>query len=397
MKPLALIAAIFLLLTVPFYAFGSTDGIYGLNKKLSYSWDGTNASLIAATSPDYDFAYGDETYVTYTLPQSWPSFTFYGQAYTQITADTNGNIWFGAAESTNSFTLHSTGPVIAAWNNDLSSYLNGGVFIQHKTDLPLGERIVIEWQAETYTDAGTILPSDFEVILFPNGDIRVDYKSFASTNSKDFGSGISSNDSTHNHYLSITSTYFPVYQLAGNSYGFTTSISTLQVSFSGTGGGIVTSTPDGIACNTNCSSTFPTGEQITLHPAADQYSTFGGWAANGVCTILDVDCMLTLSADKSATANFSKDTAHQVYLPNGNPLYYTTIMEAYGQAAEGSTIKTWATDYTGVVSIIRNPGITVTLQGGYDFGYSNQTGMTVLHGSLNISQGKVIVNGVAIR
>ena len=44
-----------------------------------------------------------------------------------------------------------------------------------------------------------------------------------------------------------------------------------------------------------------------------------------------------------------------------------------------------------------NRAVNVALQGGYDSGYSSQMGTTVIHGRLNISQGKVIVNGVAIR
>ena len=197
MKPLTIMATLFLTLAISFSSFASTDGIYGLNKNLTASWDGTDGSLIATTTPDYDYVYGDEAFLTYTLPQTWPTFTFYGQTYSQITADTNGNIWFGSAGSANSFILPATGPVIAAWNNDLTSYFNGGVFVQHKTDLPLGDRVVIEWQAESYTDEGLALPNNFEVVLFKNGDIRIDYKSFTAANANDSGSGISKNDNAH--------------------------------------------------------------------------------------------------------------------------------------------------------------------------------------------------------
>lgn len=375
-----------LFISIPNLLFASTDGIYGLNKKLTSSWDGTNATLIAAPSGDYDFAYGDEANVTYTFPLSWPSFTFYGQAYSQITADTNGNIWFGTPGTGNSFVLSTTGPVISAWNNDLSSYFSGGVFVQHKTDLPLGERVVIEWQTETYTDAGTTLPSNFEVVLLKNGDIRVDYKSFGAVNAKDSGSGISNNDGTHS--LSITSAYFPVYQLAGNSYGFTTSISTLQVTFSGTGGGIVTSTPDGIACNTNCSNTFPTGELITLTAAPGQYSLFNGWqnGCSGSST-----CQVLLNSDTTVTATFAIDTARQV---RKSGTYYVSLQEAYNAAITGDTIYAWG--------VVLDEGLTaraidVTLQGGYDSGYAQQSGTTVLHGRVAVSRGTVKASGIALR
>lgn len=217
MKPRFTLALFFVILTASLPALATTDGFYGLNKNSpTASWDGTTASRLDVATTDYDYAYGDESTVTYALP--WP-FTFYGQPYSQITADTNGNVWFGTTGSASSFNLASNGkgPVIAAWNNDLSSYFTGGVFVQHKTN---PERIVIEWQTETYSDEGLALSNNFEVVLFQNGDIHVDYNSFTTANAKDFGSGISRNDAIH--YLSLTNAFLPVHQLAGNSYTFST-------------------------------------------------------------------------------------------------------------------------------------------------------------------------------
>uniref|UniRef100_A0A831U6Y1 Choice-of-anchor D domain-containing protein n=1 Tax=Geobacter metallireducens TaxID=28232 RepID=A0A831U6Y1_GEOME len=192
----------------------ATDGYYQLSEVSQPAWDSTYASRTKAPTADYDYTYGDESSVTYTLP--W-SFSFYGQSYTQITADTNGNIWFAATGSAHSFDLATTGrgPVIAAWNNDLSSYFNGGVFIQHKTN---PERVVIEWQAETYSDEGTGRPNRFAVVLFPNGTIRTDYGAFSPTVGKDFGSGISRGDGTAS--LSLTTTYGNAFSLAGRSFLF---------------------------------------------------------------------------------------------------------------------------------------------------------------------------------
>lgn len=102
--------------------------------------------------------------------------------------------------------------------------------------------------------------------------------------------------------------------------------------------------------------------------------------------------MLTLSADASVTAGFARDTAHQVNIGGTN---YSTIQAGYNAAVTGSAIKTWAIDYTETVNC--NRAVNVTLQGGYDSGYANQVGTTVINGGLIVSQGKVIVNGVAIR
>ncbi|OGU23316.1 MAG: hypothetical protein A2X85_08765 [Geobacteraceae bacterium GWF2_54_21] len=378
------------LVFMPNILLAGSDGIYGMIKQPGASWDGTDANPLATPTTGYDFAYGDESTVVYTLP--W-SFTFYGQTYSQITVDTNGNIWFGYAGPLNSFDLvsNTNGPVIAAWNSDLSSYFSGGAFVQHKNDLPLGERVVVEWQAESYTDEGLALPNNFEIVLFQNGDIRADYKSFTAVNAKDSGSGISSNDNTH--YLSITSAFLPVYQLSGNSYGFTTTRLPLQVIFIGTGGGIVTSNPAGIACNTGCSSTFLTGEQVTLHPAADLVSTFSGWS-NGTCTGLG-DCLLTLGVAETVTAGFERDTTHQVYVPGVPPTYYSTIQGAYNIATDASEIKIWATTYN--ESLDCNRPITVNLQGGYDRDYAALVGESVLFGQIIISDGSLIVDSIVLQ
>ncbi len=168
-------------------AFAVTDGYYHLSEVSQPAWEGTDASRTKAPSVDYDYAYGDESSLIYTLP--W-AFTFYDQPYSQLTADTNGNLWFTATGAAHSFDLATTGrgPVITAWNNDLSSYFYGGVFIQHKTN---PERVVVEWQAESYSDEGTGRVNNFAVVLFPNGTIRTDYRTLTPALDHDSGSGIS--------------------------------------------------------------------------------------------------------------------------------------------------------------------------------------------------------------
>jgi hypothetical protein len=239
MKKTGLVVTIFLLLAALFFplktACAATDGIYQLSEVIS-AWDGTDASRTKAPTADYDYTYGDEASVTYTLP--W-SFSFYGQSYSQITADTNGNIWFGAAGSAHSFDLATTGhgPVIAAWNNDLSSYYYGGVFIQHKTN---PERVVIEWQTETYTEEGFYRPNNFAVVLFPNGSIRTDYKTFTTTNGKDFGSGISRGDGLA--VLNLTTGYGNVFSLAGRSFLYASGQKIYTTSQSENFGDVITGT-----------------------------------------------------------------------------------------------------------------------------------------------------------
>ena len=163
-------------------------------------------------------------------------------------------------------------PVISAWNNDLSSYLYGGHFIEHKTN---PERVVIEWLGETFTEEGYAQPNNFEVVLFPNGLVRTDYKSFTTLTASDFGSGISANNGSN--YISITANYGNAYTLNGRSFLAQPDCIPLNIVFSGTGSGVVTSNPIGVACNTSCTAEVPFINQITLHPEAAPYSTFAGW------------------------------------------------------------------------------------------------------------------------
>lgn len=220
MKKAIFVTALILMLSATMLwapsSYAGTDGIYTLMQGAA-AWDGTNAGRLQAVSADYDYTYGDEESLSYSLP--W-AFTFYGQAYNGINVDTNGNIWFTFTGSASSFNLSNTGrgPVISAWNNDLSSLYYSGVFIQHKTN---PERVVVEWRSESYTDEGNHLPNSFEVVLFQNGPIRFDYRSFTVSTPKDYGSGISKDD--NQHYLNVSTTYGNVYTQAGRSYIFTSS------------------------------------------------------------------------------------------------------------------------------------------------------------------------------
>src|SRR5262249_35816828 len=155
------------------------------------------ADRSAPSTEDYDYTYGDESDFAYKLP--W-TFQFYGKPYTEIDVDTNGNIWFASAGSTHSFDLAATGrgPVISAWNDDQSSYYYGGSFVQHKRD---PERVVVEWFAENYREEAYYFMNHYEAVLFPNGGVRLDYKSFETSLGKDSGSGLSQGD--HGGMLSL--------------------------------------------------------------------------------------------------------------------------------------------------------------------------------------------------
>lgn len=385
MKKAGIFSIMILMLAVVAFSsstsFAATDGFYTLSLATT-AWDGTDANRQKAMTTDYTYTYGDEASVTYTLP--W-AFSFYGQAFTEITADTNGNIWFGSSGSAHSFNLASDGrgPVIAVWNNDLSSYYYGGVFIQHKTG---PERVVIEWQTETYTTEGLRRPNNFEAVLFPNGNIGLDYKAFtAATTNKDFGSGISLNDGRF--VINLTTDSGNVFGLAGRSYSITPTgtLKALDVSFTGGGTGRVTSNL-GVSWTASNATHFPTGAQVTLQATPDSCYKFDGWS--GPCSGTG-SCTFALNQDTVATAQFSPNKARIV-----GKGAYSTLQAAYDAAADVDVIQVSAQSLT--ENLTANRAVSVTIDGGYTCDYSNNPGTTVIHGAPRISAGTVKLKNIRV-
>ncbi len=355
------------------------------------AWDGTDADRLKLPTADYTSTYGDESSVTYTMP--W-SASFYGQSFSQITVDTNGNIWFGSTGSAHSFNLASNGrsPVIAAWNNDLSSYLTGGVFIQHKTS---PERVVIEWQTETYTDEGRRRPHNFEVVLFQTGDVRLDYGSFTtSTTNADFGSGVSLNDGSI--FVNLTANAGNVYLLGGQSFllSVTGTTKTLDVSFPTGAYGSVTSNV-GASWSASNPKSFPTGAYITLTAVPLPGYKLNNWS--GACTGTGT-CSFTLSSNTVADANFSYDSAQNavVAFPNGTSTGYSTLQSAYNAALTDSILKLKAATFSETISF--NQVKTVTIRGGYNSDYTaNYAGQSIVAGTVTIVSGTVVIDNLCIQ
>ena len=92
---------------------------------------------------------------------------------------------------------------------------------------------------------------------------------------------------------------------------------TLTLVDTGSGTGMVTSSPAGIVCGSRCSSAFPANGQITLIAVASSNSAFGGWS--GACAGSDPNnCVVTMSSDQSVTAAFTlvADFAMSTATPN---------------------------------------------------------------------------------
>lgn len=72
-----------------------------------------------------------------------------------------------------------------------------------------------------------------------------------------------------------------------------------------------------------------------------------------------------------------------------NPGNYSSLQTAYDAAGDGDTIKSQAIDFAGDLNLNRN--ITITLDGGYDCGFTGNPGFTVLHGDINDNDGTATV------
>lgn len=79
----------------------------------------------------------------------------------------------------------------------------------------------------------------------------------------------------------------------------------LNVTLDGTGTGTVSSTASNLACEQNCSKSYPVGTRVTLVATAVPGSAFSGWS--GACSGLTT-CTVNLDAAKSVTATFNVTT-----------------------------------------------------------------------------------------
>jgi len=78
----------------------------------------------------------------------------------------------------------------------------------------------------------------------------------------------------------------------------------LTVSLSGTGTGVVTSSPAGISCGSDCSKSYVDGTVVRLSTVAFAGSHFAGWS--GACSGSGL-CTMTMDGAKSVTATFTAD------------------------------------------------------------------------------------------
>jgi len=84
---------------------------------------------------------------------------------------------------------------------------------------------------------------------------------------------------------------------------------TLTVNKGGTGTGIVTSSPEGINCGSDCDEVYYSGTVIKLIAIPDTNSAFSGWS--GGCSGTG-QCILTINTDTIVTATFNAEVKEEI-------------------------------------------------------------------------------------
>jgi serine protease len=161
------------------------------------------------------------------------------------------------------------------------------------------------------------------------------------------------------------------------------------------GNGAVNSNPAGIACTTGslgtCAHQFTKYSTVTLMPSASGGSMLGSWT--GGCTSLDRDnCLVEMPADKSLTATFTASTVVRIPGVSG----YGSLQSAYDLALPSSTIQAQAVELPASPFTL-DKGKTILLEGGYDSGYSVNSGYTTMKGILTLVNGSLTVKNLIIK
>jgi hypothetical protein len=170
----------------------------------------------------------------------------------------------------------------------------------------------------------------------------------------------------------------------------------LSVSFGGSGGSTITSSPTGIACSAltapnNCSASFDELSVVALSGAPDIRSEVSGW--NGADNVSGNPVNVTMSGDKSVIGTFSLSggPARIVY-DKSYPSLFATIQAL----TPNKTIQSFS-GITFTENLLFNQGYTTTLQGGMNSTWDTQTGFSTIKGTMKVNSGRLTASGIKIK
>lgn len=153
----------------------------------------------------------------------------------------------------------------------------------------------------------------------------------------------------YNPYWNIKATDpIPEYKIEPVNY-------TLTITKEGSGSGIVTSSPSGINCGSDCNQSYSSGTSITLTATADSGSTFTDW--QGCDSASDNICYMVMNTNKMVIAKFSQSPLNYVLNVNINP-------------SGGGTVTGAGINCSGTCSYSYSSGTNITLTASANSGYT---------------------------
>ena len=123
----------------------------------------------------------------------------------------------------------------------------------------------------------------------------------------------------------------------------------LTVSFAGTGGGTITSTPAGLACSALCTRSFNINAAITLTATPAASSAFTGWS--GACSGTAMTASVTLSNNTTCTATFALTG------PLDNPILFVAQVPTLGDFT--ARLSTFGNHKTGSSEVVRGGDLMI--------------------------------------
>jgi hypothetical protein len=152
-------------------------------------------------------------------------------------------------------------------------------------------------------------------------------------------------------------------------------------------------TPD---CSGGCWNN--SGTSASLAPIPSGSNTFTSWS--GDIGSLNAPLLFTLNGPENITANFNSVPVTGILRIVGtNPAYFGSLPLAYASAVNNDVIQLQKLSYGGLHNFNRSdiPGLTVTLKGGYNASYSDNTGQSILGFPVTVNSGKIIFDHIIIK
>jgi hypothetical protein len=301
-----------------------------------------------------------------------------------------GNVW----TTTSSANYLATGTTDASLGFYLAPFLPGEV-IRFDFSAP-----VTSLSASFVTTAGGPTDTPFAISDIPSGGSAnsASKSTLDATNGYDSWSvGYAPASPFTTAYLVSTAATFDYegtsypepYSFVVDDIAFTATVNRLDLTVAGTNGFVTassTGSADLICYSGACSQNYFPTASVSIAANTTCGVVFTSWG--GDCSGTGA-CSVTMNAPHSVTAAYATATG------NVNGTSYATLANAYAALADGAVLKVRGIEMTENVSF--NRPVSVTLRTGYDICFiSNFGSPSVIHGSMEVAAGTIIVEGITL-